>query len=185
MKRRQAIAAWLFLAPFLLVALFFLVGPLVYALFLSTQTDTLVGGVEFVGITNYITSLTDPVFLEGVKRVIIFGVIQIPIMLTLSTIGALILDVVNSRLARTFRLIAFMPYAVPGVVAALMWGFLYSKSFGPFVSIFEFLGFDNFNFFVPSVFIYSMSNVITWAWTGYNMIIIYSALQGQIGRAHV
>ena len=178
MKRRQAIAAWLFLAPFLLVALFFLVGPLVYALFLSTQTDTLVGGVGFVGIDNYITSLTDPVFLEGVKRVIIFGVLQIPIMLTLSTIGALILDVINSRLARTFRLIAFMPYAVPGVVAALMWGFLYSKSFGPFVAIFEFLGFDNFNFFVPSVFIYSMSNVITWAWTGYNMIIIYSALQG-------
>ena len=178
MKRRHALTAWLFLTPFLLVALFFLVGPLGYALYLSTQTDTLVGGVEFVGITNYKDTLTDPVFLEGVKRVIVFGVIQIPIMLSLSTAGALVLDVINSRLARTFRLIAFMPYAVPGVVAALMWGFLYSKSFGPFVGIFEFIGFDNFNFFVPSVFIYSMSNVITWAWTGYNMIIIYSALQG-------
>jgi len=178
MKRRQALTAWLFMTPFLTVALFFLVGPLGYALYLSTQTDTLVGGVEFVGITNYKDTLTDPVFLEGVKRVIIFGLIQIPIMLSLSTAGALVLDVINSRLARTFRLIAFMPYAVPGVVAALMWGFLYSKSFGPFVGILEFIGFENFNFFVPSVFIYSMSNVITWAWTGYNMIIIYSALQG-------
>lgn len=178
MKRRQAITAWLFLTPFLLTALFFLVGPLGYALYLSTQTDTLVGGVEFVGIENYITAFGDPVFLEGVKRVFLFGLIQIPIMLGLATIGALMLDIFNSRLARTFRLIAFMPYAVPGVVAALMWGFLYSKSFGPFVGLFELLGFDNFNFFVPHVFIYSMSNVITWAWTGYNMIIIYSALQG-------
>jgi multiple sugar transport system permease protein len=66
LKRRQAIAAWLFLTPFLLTALFFLVGPLGYALYLSTQTDTLVGGVEFVGIENYITTLGDPVFLEGV-----------------------------------------------------------------------------------------------------------------------
>jgi multiple sugar transport system permease protein len=178
LKRRQAIAAWLFLTPFLLTALFFLVGPLGYALYLSTQTDTLVGGVEFVGIENYITTLGDPVFLEGVKRVFVFGLIQIPIMLGIATIGALMLDIFNSRLARTFRLIAFMPYAVPGVVAALMWGFLYSKSFGPFVGLFEALGFDNFNFFVPHTFIYSMSNVITWAWTGYNMIIIYSALQG-------
>lgn len=178
MKRKQSFTAWFFLTPFILVALLFLVAPLVYALYLSTQTDTLVGGVEFVWFENYKATLTDPIFIEGVRRVFIFGLIQIPIMLTLSTIGALMIDVFNTRLARTFRLIAFMPYAVPGVVAALMWGFLYSKSFGPFVGIIEFLGFKDFNFFVPSVFIYSMSNIITWAWTGYNMIIIYSALQG-------
>lgn len=178
MKLRQTLTGWLFMTPFLLMALSFLVAPLIYAFYLSTQTDTLVGGVEFVGFENYVTSLTDPVFLEGVKRVLVFGLIQIPFMLSLSTIGALIIDVLQTRLARTFRLIAFMPYAVPGVVAALMWGFLYSKSFGPFVGFFEGIGFKDFNFFTPSVFIYSMANIITWAWTGYNMIIIYSALQG-------
>lgn len=178
MKLRQTLTGWLFMTPFLLMALGLLVAPLIYAFYLSTQTDTLVGGVEFVGFENYITSLTDPVFLDGVKRVFVFGLIQIPFMLSLSTIGALMIDVFQTRLARTFRLIAFMPYAVPGVVAALMWGFLYSKSFGPFVGIFEGLGLKDFNFFTPSVFIYSMANIITWAWTGYNMIIIYSALQG-------
>lgn len=178
MKFRQSIAGWLFMTPFLVVAAAFLVAPLTYALFLSTQTDTLVGGVEFVGIQNYKDTLTDPIFLDGVKRVFVFGIIQIPIMLGLSTIGALTIDAIQTKLSRIFRLIAFMPYAVPGVVAALMWGFLYSKSFGPFVGIFESLGAKDFNFFVPSVFIYSMANIITWAWTGYNMIIIYSALQG-------
>jgi len=166
------------MVPFLLIAFSFLVAPLIYAFYLSTQTDTLVGGVEFVWFENYQATLTDPVFLEGVKRVFVFGLIQIPIMLSLSTIGALMIDVFQTKLARTFRLIAFMPYAVPGVVAALMWGFLYSKSFGPFVGFFEGIGFKDFNFFTPSVFIYSMANIITWAWTGYNMIIIYSALQG-------
>lgn len=178
MKMRQALTGWLFMVPFLLIAFSFLVAPLIYAFYLSTQTDTLVGGVEFVWFENYQATLTDPVFLEGVKRVFVFGLIQIPIMLSLSTIGALMIDVFQTKLARTFRLIAFMPYAVPGVVAALMWGFLYSKSFGPFVGFFEGIGFKDFNFFTPSVFIYSMANIITWAWTGYNMIIIYSALQG-------
>jgi multiple sugar transport system permease protein len=178
MKLRQSITGWLFMIPFLIVVLAFLIAPLGYALYLSTQADTLVGGQEFVGFENYKFSLTDPIFIEGVKRVFIFGLIQIPIMLFLSTVGALVIDVVNTRLSRTFRLIAFMPYAVPGVVAALMWGFLYSESFGPFVGIVESLGAKDFNFFSLKVFIYSVSNIITWAWTGYNMIIIYSALQG-------
>jgi multiple sugar transport system permease protein len=166
MKLRQSLTGWLFMIPFLIVVFAFLIAPLGYALYLSTQADTLVGGQEFVGFENYIFSLTDPIFLEGVKRVFIFGLIQIPIMLFLSTVGALVIDVINTRLSRTFRLIAFMPYAVPGVVAALMWGFLYSESFGPFVGIAESLGAKDF------------SNIVTWAWTGYNMIIIYSALQG-------
>jgi multiple sugar transport system permease protein len=178
MKLRQSLTGWLFMIPFLIVVFAFLIAPLGYALYLSTQADTLVGGQEFVGFENYIFSLTDPIFLEGVKRVFIFGLIQIPIMLFLSTVGALVIDVINTRLSRTFRLIAFMPYAVPGVVAALMWGFLYSESFGPFVGIAESLGAKDFNFFSLKVFIYSISNIVTWAWTGYNMIIIYSALQG-------
>lgn len=178
MKFRQSLAGWLFMTPFLLAAFAFLVAPLGYALYLSTQTDTLVGGVEFVWLENYKSSLTDPIFIDGVRRVFVFGLIQIPIMLSLSIIGALMIDTIQTKLSRVFRLIAFMPYAVPGVVAALMWGFLYSKSFGPFVGIFENLGAKDFNFFVPSVFIYSMANIVTWAWTGYNMIIIYSALQG-------
>ena len=178
MKLRQSLTGWLFMIPFLIVVFAFLIAPLGYALYLSTQADTLVGGQEFVGFENYIFSLTDPIFIEGVKRVFIFGLIQIPIMLFLSTVGALVIDVVNTRLSRTFRLIAFMPYAVPGVVAALMWGFLYSESFGPFVGIAESLGAKDFNFFSLKVFIYSISNIVTWAWTGYNMIIIYSALQG-------
>lgn len=178
MKLRQSLTGWLFMIPFLIVVFAFLIAPLGYALYLSTQADTLVGGQEFVGFENYIFSLTDPIFLEGVKRVFVFGLIQIPIMLFLSTVGALVIDVINTRLSRTFRLIAFMPYAVPGVVAALMWGFLYSESFGPFVGIAESLGAKDFNFFSLKVFIYSISNIVTWAWTGYNMIIIYSALQG-------
>lgn len=178
MKRRQALVGWLFITPFLLAVIAFLIVPLGYAAFLSTQTDTLVGGQGFGGLVNYKDTFTDPLFLEGLKRVVIFGIIQIPLMIVLALGAALTIDVIQTRLAKVFRLVAFMPYAVPAVVGALMWGFLYSKTFGPFVPLIQFFGPENVDLFDPKIFIFSVSNIVTWAWTGYNMIVLYSALQG-------
>lgn len=49
---------------------------------------------------------------------------------------------------------------------------------GPIVGAANLFGIKHLDLFNPSIFIYSISNIITWAWTGYNMIVIYSALQG-------
>ena len=56
-------------------------------------------------------------------------------MLVLALFVALALDSGLLRLARVFRLAIFVPYAVPGVVAALMWGYLYGPDFGPFAQL--------------------------------------------------
>ena len=53
---------------------------------------------------------------------------------------ALILDIVTTRFARFSRLMIFLPYAIPAVIGALMWGFLYSKNFGPLADIFAAFG---------------------------------------------
>ena len=56
---------------------------------------------------------------------------QIPLQMIVSLVAALVLDKVTSRLARFSRLMIFLPYAIPAVIGALMWGFLYSPTFGP------------------------------------------------------
>ena len=61
----------------------------------------------------------------------------IPLQMAVSLAIALILDIVTTRFARFSRLMIFMPYAIPAVIGALMWGFLYSKNFGPIADIFE------------------------------------------------
>ena len=58
-------------------------------------------------------------------------------MLALSLFFALALDSGLMRLAKFVRLGIFVPYAVPGVVATLMWGYLYGPDFGPFAQIAE------------------------------------------------
>ncbi|MFF7979872.1 carbohydrate ABC transporter permease [Streptomyces sp. NPDC007901] len=168
----------LLVSPFLLLFLAFLVAPLCYAFWLSLRTSTLVGGDHFSWFANYQQTFTDPQFLSGVRRVVVFGVVQIPVMLGFALLGALIIDEVTSRLAKVFRMTLFMPYAVPAVIGALMWGFLYSPTFGPVNSISNSLGLGKVDLLSHGLMLTSLGNIVTWQWTGYNMIVLYAALQG-------
>jgi multiple sugar transport system permease protein len=76
-----------------------------------------------------------------------------------------------------FRLVFFVPFAVPTVVAALMWGYLYGPSFGPFADVAHDLGFGAPGFLTAGGMLPSLGNIVTWEWTGYNMIILYAALK--------
>jgi multiple sugar transport system permease protein len=177
-QARQSIAGALFVLPFLVIVILFLALPLGYALWLSLHSESLAFGSRFTGLDQYVHVFKDPEFRDGLWRVIRFGIVQIPIMLGLALVAALALDAIDSRIARLFRLIAFMPYAVPVVIGALMWGFLYSKTFGPFAGVGHLWGAGSLNFFGGHLLLISLGNVVTWAWTGYNMIVLYSALQG-------
>ncbi|WP_306747712.1 carbohydrate ABC transporter permease [Saccharothrix yanglingensis] len=172
------VAGALFVLPFFLVVVAFLVVPLGYAFWLSLSSRSLALGTRFTGLENYARAFTDPVLLDGLVRVALFGAVQIPVMLGVALAGALALDAVKTRFAAVFRLVAFMPYAVPAVIGALMWGFLYSRTFGPFADVPTWFGGEPVDFFGTSWLLLSLGNIVTWAWTGYNMIILYSALQG-------
>ncbi|MFF5979518.1 carbohydrate ABC transporter permease [Streptomyces olindensis] len=177
-RTRHKAMGLLLVTPFTLLFLAFLVAPLGYAFWLSLRTSTLVGGDHFSWFTNYKQAFTDTQFLSGVRRVIVFGLVQIPIMLGLALLGALIIDEVTSRLAKVFRMTLFMPYAVPAVIGALMWGFLYSPTFGPVNSLAGALGMEKVDLLGHSLMLTSLGNIVTWQWTGYNMIVLYAALQG-------
>ncbi|WNM29023.1 sugar ABC transporter permease [Streptomyces sp. Li-HN-5-11] len=175
--RHRAMGVFL-VTPFTLLFLAFLVAPLGYALWLSLRTSTLVGGDHFSGLANYKQAFTDHQFLGGLARVALFGLVQIPVMTGLALLGALLIDEVSSRLAKLFRMTLFMPYAVPAVIGALMWGFLYSPTFGPVQSIAHALGLGSVDLLGHSLMLTSLGNIVTWQWTGYNMIVLYAALQG-------
>src|SRR3954464_12600223 len=180
-KRRAGahhnVAGFLFTAPFMLLFLAFFIAPLIYALYLSLYREQLIGGNEFVGLDNYSEGLKDSAFLRGVGRVALYMVVQVPIMLVLALIFAMILDSGRVWMAKLFRVGFFVPYAVPTVIAALMWGFLYGKDFGPFADVANKLGTTPPNFLGESTMLWSIANVSTWTYTGYNMIIFYAALR--------
>jgi multiple sugar transport system permease protein len=169
---------WLFVAPFAIVFVVFLVAPLVYAFYLSLYTKGLATGTTFAGIDNYIKAFTDTSFLNGVWFVFRFSIVLIPIQMLVSLSAALVLDALTTRFARFARLMIFLPYAVPVVIGALMWGFLYSPSFGPLGQIFGLFGAQAPFLLSPSNVFGGLIAVVTWQWAGYYMIIIYAALRG-------
>ena len=176
-KKRQYRAAYLFVLPFFVIFLAMIIVPLAYAGYLSFFKEQLVGGTSFAGFANYTRALTDPFFLSGVARVALFLVIQVPIMLALSLFFALALDSGMVRLAKLVRLGIYVPYAVPAVVATLMWGYLYGRDFGPFAQLAATVGLPPPPFLEPKFVLFSIVNVVNWEFIGYNMIIIYAALR--------
>src|SRR5919197_412913 len=112
---RHALAGVLFTLPFMALFIFALIAPLIYALYLSLFREQLVGGNTFVGLDNYVDGLKDSQFIDGVVRVALYMLIQVPIMLFLALVFALILDSGRVWLARTLRVGIFVPYAVPVV----------------------------------------------------------------------
>ncbi len=176
-KKRQYRAAYIFVLPFFIIFLAMVIVPLGYAGYLSFFRKQLVGGVSFAGFANYSRALQDPDFLAGVARMGLFLVVQVPVMLALSLFFALALDSGMTRLSKFIRLGIFVPYAVPGVVAALMWGYLYGPDFGPFAQLANLLGLPVPPFLSKGVILFSIVNVVNWEFIGYNMIIIYAALR--------
>ena len=177
LRRREAVAGYLFVAPFFLVFLAMLVVPLFYSGYLSLFREQLIGGTVFTGAGNYDRALHDATFISGVLRMARFLVIQVPIMLGLALLFALALDSGRLRFQRFIRLSIFVPYAVPGVIAALMWGYLYGRNFGPFAQGARALGFPAPPFLTNEWMLGSIMNIVTWSFVGYNMIILYAALR--------
>lgn len=170
-------SGWFFTGPFAVVFVLVFITPLVYATYLSFFQTRLVGGTHFVAFDNYIALFQDQAFWTGFYRVLLLLLIQVPIMLGLSMIAALAID--STRLYGTglFRIVIFLPYAIPGVVAILMWGFLYSNNFGLAAAINDWLGSDVLLPFSPKWIMFSLGNIVTWQFAGYNMLIFYSALK--------
>ena len=176
-RSRRNAAGWLFILPFLLVFAAFLVAPLAYAAYLSLYTKGLATGTTFAGIHNYTRAFTDPSFLKGLWLVVRFSLVVIPLQMIVALVAALLLDEVTGRLARFSRLMIFLPYAVPAVLGALMWGFLYSPTFGPLEQISSLFNVQAPFLLSSGNIFYGLLNVVTWQWSGYYMVIIYAALK--------
>ncbi len=181
--RRRELTPYLFLLPFGLLFLLFFIAPILYAiyesLFRSQRSGLGLGAptVEFNGLSNYLQAIHDPNFFTGVGRVLLYGIVQVPIMLGLALLLALLLDSTVVRFKPFFRLVFFVPYAIPGIIAALLWGYLYDPGLSPIVKGVSGLGLGTPDFLGPQAVLWSIANIVTWAWTGYNMLIIFAALQ--------
>lgn len=147
-SRRQARAEWAFVAPFTLAFILVFLIPIGVAIKQSFTRKVPAGGGafgggdlvdSFVGLENYKYVITNERFWDGIGRVVLYTLFQIPVMiimalaLALALVLALLIDALIIKRVAIFRLSNFLPYAIPGIVAAMVSLYLYTPEISPLV----------------------------------------------------
>nr|WP_202504315.1 MULTISPECIES: sugar ABC transporter permease [unclassified Streptomyces] len=173
------------MVPAAVLFLLFFALPIGYAVHLSFRRTRVRGlglgkGARdeiWAGLANYTDALSDSELLHGTLRILGYGLIVVPVMLGLALLFALLLDTDRLRLRGFSRLAIFLPYAIPGVVAALMWGFLYLPDVSPFHFLLDKAGLPRPDLLDGGPLYLALANIAVWGGTGFNMIVIYTSLR--------
>lgn len=186
-RRRTAprLVPYAFLAPAFVMFTMFLIVPIGYTGYASLQKVKVSGlglgrgsrAVVFAGLENYGAVLRDTEFWASAGRVLLYGAILVPTMLGLALIFALLLDSPRTKARRFSRVAIFLPYAVPSVIASLLWGFLYLPAVSPLHYLLEKFGLPTPDLLGSDSIMYSIANIGVWGGVGFNMLVIYTALR--------
>jgi multiple sugar transport system permease protein len=176
-KKHSGMLPVLFVTPALALLAAFTFAPAVYAFYLSLMKMHVTGGLlgtsseqVFAGFANYASTFSDPEFWHSLIRMLLVAAIGIPVTVCLATVFALCLDARRARLTSLSRLAIFLPYAVPGVIASLLWGFLYLPATSP-------IGGGVIDYFGNRTIFFTVANVAVWGVVGFNTVVLYTALR--------
>jgi sn-glycerol 3-phosphate transport system permease protein len=177
--RRDALTFLAFTAPnFLLIAVF-IFWPVLYSLYLSFfKWNMIAKNKTFLGVANYLTMVTDPVFWLVARNTLILAAGTVFIKLALALALAVIL---NRRMAgrSLYRAIIFSPTFTTSVAVAMVWGWIFDPNFGLLRVFLHWVGLASPNWLgdvhwaLPAVMI-----VVIWSGLGYDMVIFLAGLQG-------
>lgn len=171
-------APYFFLSPVILIFALFMVYPIIKSLILCTQS--FVGGeYVFVGASNFIKLFKDPIFWKSLSNTFIYLIIQVPIMVFLSLLLAVLLDSKFLRGKGFFRMSLFLPAITALVAYAMIFKLMLNTDYGMINHFIGLFGFDKIDW-LNTAWGARISIIlgITWRWTGYNMIIMIAGLQG-------
>jgi multiple sugar transport system permease protein len=176
-------AAWLFVAPALVLIGVFFFLPVVAALLLSvTDFDIYAvasaSNTRFVGLRNYATLLETPLFWSSLRNTFYFAVVGGPLTIAVSLGAALLLNAKLVRWKSLFRTIYFTPFVTTLVAVAIVWRYLYHTRYGLLnyalgavgVAPVDWLGDPRWA--MPAIILMAV-----WKNFGYNMLIFIAGLQ--------
>jgi multiple sugar transport system permease protein len=191
--RRQK-NAYLFISPFYIMFLCFLLFPIAFSFFLSFRRWNGIMASEFAGLANYRSILEDPAFLNALKNTCIFTLLTVSASMVISLALALFLNTVRV-FKRFYRAVFFVPAFVSLVVVSLVWKLILNSDVGLIREMLDGLArtmmnnmgwaphwltarfrlLDNPNPIVPLL---TITLVNVWAVVGFNTVIYLAGLQG-------
>jgi len=177
-KRSMMFWGWGLIAPTLIGLLVLNIIPMIQTFVMSFQNVSTFGESTWVHFDNYIRMFGDPKVWQSLKNTLLYGLVQVPITVILSTLAAVL---VNQKIkgVQVYRVIYFLPMIAAPAAVAMVWRWMYNSEYGLINTFLKFLGFSgNVEWlYNPSVVIWSLIIVGIWSSVGYNMILLLSGLQ--------
>ncbi|ACQ78818.1 binding-protein-dependent transport systems inner membrane component [Beutenbergia cavernae DSM 12333] len=168
---------YLAVSPFYLLFLVFGLFPIGYSVFLSFQDWDGIGPMRFVGLAQYQFLLSDPRFWNAVGNTFVIWLISTIPMLFLALVLAFLLHQ-NIRFKGFLRVAYFLPNVTSMVAMAIVFGSIFSDSFGIVNSALAGLGIDQVPWLSSNWGIkVTIAVMVIWRFTGYNAIIYLAGLQ--------
>jgi multiple sugar transport system permease protein len=175
---RTDLTGYLFVAPFLIAYVAFLIFPVLLGLRLSFYNSSLVSGdAQFLGLANYKELFGDPDFWLSLWHTVLFTLLSTPPLVILSLVFALLAN--RAIPARWFfRLSFFAPWLLPSSVIALIWVWLYQPGFGLINSYLISLGLPEVDWLAgENVAMLSVVIATVWWTLGFNFVLYLAGLQ--------
>lgn len=164
-ERREAVAGYLFISPWIVGFIVFFAGPIIASFILSFTRWNIVGTPEWVGFANYERIFTaDPYFRKAVSVTLRYAAIYLPLEVIF---GILIAVVLNQKLKGIglFRTVFYMPYIVPKVASSLVWVWVLNPRYGLLNTVLSWFGvkgpswLSNPDWVLPSIIMMSLWGV--------------------------
>jgi len=176
-------AAWLFLAPALLVLAVFFLIPVIAGLLLSLTDYDLyaladIRNLRFVWLHNYWELLHQPLFWAALGHTLYFVIVGVPLSIAASLGAALLLNSPFARARAFFRTALFAPVVTTVVAVAVIWRYLFNPKYGVVDFVLAHLGVHPIDWLgdphwaMPMIILFAV-----WKNFGYNMIILLAGLQ--------
>ncbi len=173
-------AAWIFLAPFLLIVLVFVLYPLVQSTVLAFQQTYGPGTKAFVGTDNFTNMMTDPVFWTAVRNTVVYALGSLFIQLPLALLLAMALNSPKLRGRGVYRLIFFSPQLMGLVFVSILAALMFEKRAGLINQSLHLFTGGEWSLDFPWLESHVMATLILislWMYVGFNMIYFLAALQ--------
>ena len=181
-RRTQAVAAWVLALPFVVLFLTFTAGPVLASLGMSFTDFRRADirnplAVEFVGLSNYVDLVQDPVFRKVTLNTLLYLLLGVPLTMAAALAAAVGVNRVN-RFKGLFRIGFYLPVVTSIVAVSVVWKFLYRHHGGLFNTVLGWVGIDGPNWLDDThLALPSLVLMAVWRNFGTLMVIFLAGLQ--------
>ncbi|MEO5757344.1 MAG: sugar ABC transporter permease [Mesorhizobium sp.] len=176
MHTRNA-TAYRFLTPYLLVFAVFWVWPIISSFLISFQATRTVPWHYQPGF-NWGRLIGDPAFYNALKNTLLILVIQVPVMIALAMVMAVLLNSPLLKARGLYRFAFFAPVVVGEVAYSAVFRLMFSLDFGIINKLLNSIGLPKIDWFsnvTPAMALIMIA--VTWRWAGYNAVILLAGMQ--------